>query len=84
MRDSLTAFAISEARRPNYLDDWSDLILFAYLAPFLFKGSNLKPEEADGEFASVLRKYMEKVGRDLPQHLQEFYDRIPQETATSD
>ena len=78
VRVSLLAFAEREIRgKKNYLDDWSDLILFSYLAPIIFNGSNLKPGDADEETSSVLRNYHDQTSKDVPQGLSKFYQSLP-------
>lgn len=85
MRDGITGFAQREFQgNLNYLRDWSDLVLFGYLAPLLFKGSNIQSEDADERVASVMEDFLEKVGQDLPHNLKEFYAAIPKKGIAAD
>ena len=75
---SLLAFAKSEIEgRKNYLDDWSDYILFAYLAPIIFSGSNISSGDADSDIAGVLKEYHSQARKDVPVALTNFYESLP-------
>jgi hypothetical protein len=77
VRPDLLAFSKNELARPIYLDDWSDHILFLYLSPIIFAGSNLLPNDVDLEFASVLRTHAREVQVDIPVALATFYEALP-------
>jgi hypothetical protein len=78
VRDSVLRFATREiSGRRNYLNDWSDLIMFGYLVPILFKGSNLDAADADPEIAHLMHEYKQQIEKDLPQALAGFYDSLP-------
>lgn len=78
VRASLLAFAEREVRGKRiYLDRWSDLILFSYLAPIIFNGSNLRPGDAEAETSSLLRDYYNQTSNDVPQGLSKFYKSLP-------
>jgi hypothetical protein len=77
VRPKLLEFIRHELEAPNYLDDWSDLLLFSYLPPLICAGSNLRSSEVDDEFASDLRAYAKRVHSDLPTRLTGFYGALP-------
>jgi len=78
VRGDLLSFSNNELRPPPVrLAEWSDLILFLYLAPLVATGSNLQASDLDAAFASVLRTYATKVGADVPVSLTNFYAGLP-------
>ncbi len=56
-----------------YFKEWSNLLLFAYLTPIVFRGSNLEPADADEELAELMRAYTSLCAQDLPSALTPFY-----------
>lgn len=81
VRDAITTFIQRElhdyGKNRNYLEEWSEFLLFGYLAPILFLHINKGPEKAEAPLASLLHEFAEIVGADLPIHLRRFYDSIP-------
>lgn len=77
MRAEILRFGASELDHPIFLKEWSELLLFGYVVPILFKGSNLLPSDADVETTKLLRDYRGRVGNDLPTALVEFFDSLP-------
>ncbi len=59
----------------NYLSRTSDYLLSSYLPPLLFRGSNLRPNEADSALSSLWRTYLQEPK--LPQALRPFYEKLP-------
>ncbi len=77
VRPDVLRFTSGELEHANYLEDWSNLVLFSYLPPLILAGSNLTSNVVDREFASILRTYAGKVGPDLPAALATFYETLP-------
>ncbi len=74
-----SAFPVPDfSKKPsrNFLKDDPDLLLFGYLAPILFRGSNLNSEDADAETAMLLRWYRKIAGNTLPNALVPFYSSL--------
>ena len=89
VRDELKKFAEREIwlakEPPEYLSNpcrsdlkyWSYLVLFGYLFPILFRGSNLEATKAEVDIAVLLHEYQSEVSNDLPNHLKaDFRDAI--------
>jgi hypothetical protein len=75
LREKLLYFMKIEFSRINFLEEWSNLILFSYLYPILFKGSNMEPNDSDDELKSYLKKYLNNVDKnDIPISIQKFYE----------
>lgn len=77
IRSELLAFINSENEQPYWLKSWSESLLFSYLPPITFAGSNLTPKDVDIPFASTLRAYASKIGSDIPSSLINFYKALP-------
>jgi len=77
IRNSVLNFAKQEFKKPNWLDSWSNMLLFGYLAPLLFKGNNLEATDADPEFAEVFHSYFLQAQNELPHSLTAFYSSLP-------
>lgn len=83
LRNSLLDFIKTEFTRKklNYLDNWSDLILFSYLCPIVFKGSNMEPKDSDDELKELIGRFLAIANKsDIPQTLNEYYELIQKNT----
>lgn len=70
-------FAEDEARDPFDLRERSDLLLFAYVLPFLFSQARLDPvEHGNSDLADLMAHYVEAWGGDLPVALGSFYSDL--------
>ena len=63
--------------RRNFLEEPENLLLFSYLAPILFKGTNMNPSEAEPSFAELAHEYAQLTEANLPEALVTFYESIP-------
>jgi hypothetical protein len=72
----LMNFANAEIANPSELANRSDSILFAYLAPILFRGSATPPGSAPPALATALKQYPVQWANDMPQALQPFYSAL--------
>lgn len=77
VQDPTLQFLESELSGRNWLSDWSNLVVFAYLFPLLFNASNLDASEADADASILLKRYMAVVGTDLPKSLNAYYAALP-------
>jgi len=70
---TIVDFLRRETERPNYLEDWSDRLLAAYLLPLVTRASNVKDFRASADQQNALRSFEKFVGGDMPKHLVPWY-----------
>ncbi len=66
----------SYSGRRNFLSDWEDLVLFSFLLPIVYKGSNKLPKEASPHLTELVGEYLSLCNSDLPKSLRAFYDNF--------
>jgi hypothetical protein len=65
-----------DLKDPNYLKDKSSLLLASYALPLVAKGANIDNFVASPDEKSILQRYLQRGGGELPKGLRGWYDKV--------